>query len=243
MSRYSLFGVYDTYLKTDEYALAKARQENILFASGGKNWTIIRPYKTYNNSRLQLGMFEKEDWLYRLMMGKTLVFPAQMKSKKTTLTYAVDVAVALMELVGNQLAYGEAFHITTVESVTWEDVFSKYKIILQQCTGKEFGIRYVDNIERFYEIWNMYQIKYDCNVNRCFDNSKIDRITNNKIQYTEFSEGSDRCLRQFITSPAWRSVNWKLNCWMNNITGEKIIVRDIIGLKEKARYLKYVIQN
>ena len=30
---------------------------------------IYGPYKTYNN-RLQLGMYEKEEWLYRLMMGK-----------------------------------------------------------------------------------------------------------------------------------------------------------------------------
>ena len=51
-----------------------------------KNWTIIRPYKTYNNNRLQLGMYEKEEWLYRLMMGKTLVFPTELKKRKTTLT-------------------------------------------------------------------------------------------------------------------------------------------------------------
>lgn len=60
----------ETYLATDEYALAKARQENILLANNKKNWTIIRPYKTYNNNRLQLGMYEKEEWLYRLMIGK-----------------------------------------------------------------------------------------------------------------------------------------------------------------------------
>ena len=64
----------EEYLKTDEYALAKARQENLLFASESKNWTIIRPYKTYNDYRIQLGMFEKEDWLYRVLMGKTLAF-------------------------------------------------------------------------------------------------------------------------------------------------------------------------
>lgn len=72
----------EMYLATDEYALAKARQENILLTTNKKNWTIIRPYKTYNNNRLQLGMYEKEEWLYRLMMGKTLVFPTELKKKK-----------------------------------------------------------------------------------------------------------------------------------------------------------------
>lgn len=38
------------YLKTDEYALAKARCENMLFESGKKNWTIVRPAVTYDGT-------------------------------------------------------------------------------------------------------------------------------------------------------------------------------------------------
>lgn len=197
----------EEYLKTDEYALAKARQENLLFASRRKNWTIIRPYKTYNSNRLQLGMFEKEDWLYRLMMGKTLVFPSEIAKKRTTLTYAADVAVAIKELVGNQAAYGEAFHITTAESVTWQDVLDEYMKILQNYTGEIYHIKYVNQTEKFYDVWNRYQIRYDCIFDRRFDNSKIDRVTNNKIYYTQFSVGCKRCLEQFLEFPVWRSVN------------------------------------
>ena len=51
------------YLYTDEYALAKAREENLLRKSQERNWTIIRPYITYNDYRLQLGVYEKENWL------------------------------------------------------------------------------------------------------------------------------------------------------------------------------------
>jgi len=43
------------YLATSEYALIKAREEDILRNSGKSNWTIIRPYITYNSNRLQLG--------------------------------------------------------------------------------------------------------------------------------------------------------------------------------------------
>lgn len=43
------------YLATDEYALMKARQENILRKSQYKNWTIIRPTITYSKTRFQLG--------------------------------------------------------------------------------------------------------------------------------------------------------------------------------------------
>ena len=153
------------------------------------------------------------------------------------------VAVAISELIENESAYGETFHITTTESLSWEDVFKKYTSILSETTGKQFHIRYVDDIEMFYNIWNPYQIKYDCNIDRRFDNSKINRATNNKLQYTVFAEGINKCLKKFIESPEWRNINWKLNFWMDNITGEKTKIWDADGLKEKARYVKYCIKK
>lgn len=200
---------------------------------------IIRRFMKYD----ELGMYEKEEWLYRLMMGKTLVFPNELKKRKTTLTYAADVAVAISELIENESAYGEIFHITTTESLSWEDAFEKYTSILSETTGKQFHIKYVDDIEMFYNIWNPYQIKYDCNIDRRFDNSKINRATNNKLQYTLVAEGINKCLKKFIESPEWRNINWKLNFWMDNITGEKTKIWDADGLKEKARYVKYCIKK
>lgn len=135
-------------------------------------------------------MYEKEEWLYRLMMGKTLVFPTELKKRKTTLTYAADVAVAISELIENESAYGEIFHITTTESLSWEDAFEKYTSILSETTGKQFHIKYVDDIEMFYNIWNPYQIKYDCNIDRRFDNSKINRATNNSVVTKDVPKGA-----------------------------------------------------
>ena len=61
------------YLKTDAYALTKARQENLLRESGKTNWTIIRPYITYSNQRLQLGVYEKELCMVRLSFSQKLL--------------------------------------------------------------------------------------------------------------------------------------------------------------------------
>lgn len=44
------------FLKTNEYALAKAREEDLLRKSGRTNYTIVRPSITYNTDRLQLGV-------------------------------------------------------------------------------------------------------------------------------------------------------------------------------------------
>ena len=45
-------------LETDTYALAKARQEDILSASSFKNWTAIRPAITFSKRRYQLVTME-----------------------------------------------------------------------------------------------------------------------------------------------------------------------------------------
>lgn len=42
------------YVQSDGYAIAKAKQEDILRNSDFINWTIVRPYITYSDARLQL---------------------------------------------------------------------------------------------------------------------------------------------------------------------------------------------
>lgn len=99
----------DIYLNTDEYALSKARQENLLFESRKKNFTIIRPSITYNSHRLQLGVLEKEHWLYRAMHGRTIVFSKDIADKLTAMTTGYDVALAMSNVIGEETALGEVF--------------------------------------------------------------------------------------------------------------------------------------
>ena len=52
--------------------------------------------------------------------------------------YAADVAVAISELIENESAYGEIFHITTTESLSWEDAFEKYTwTVSERCHGRQ----------------------------------------------------------------------------------------------------------
>ncbi|HOG19853.1 MAG TPA: NAD-dependent epimerase/dehydratase family protein [Salinivirgaceae bacterium] len=123
------------FLKTDEYSLAKARQEDILRKSGKANWTIIRPYITFSSHRLQLGVLEKEDWLYRALKGKTIVFSEDINSKLTTLTFGIDVAKSISALIGEEETYGETFHITTEEHTKWSEILDLYLDILENHLG------------------------------------------------------------------------------------------------------------
>lgn len=83
--------IHSQYIQSDEYAIAKAKQEDILRNSDFKNWTIVRPYITYSDSRLQLGFFEKELWLYRaIKWGDVLKIYMSVLGDNLKVTYVND---------------------------------------------------------------------------------------------------------------------------------------------------------
>lgn len=93
------------YLKTDEYALAKARCENMLFESGKKNWTIVRPAVTYDGTgRFQLAVHESEVWLRRALNDIPVPLPDVICGKQGTMTWGGDVARMIALLIGNPQA-------------------------------------------------------------------------------------------------------------------------------------------
>ena len=226
----------DDYLKTDEYALTKARQENLLRESGKTNWTIIRPYITYSNQRLQLGVYEKELWLYRALYDRTTVFPKAIAEKYTTMTLGADVAMGISKLIGNEKAMGEAFHITTDRAIKWDDVLEIYKRVFKDVTGKEIKIKYVDDPKPIYDVMgNKYQVIYDRLFDRRFDNSKfLHAAGESKFESPE--TGLERCLREFLEKPTFRETQLKVFAYMDKITGERTSLSSFGGIKCKIKY-------
>ena len=123
------------FLATEEYALAKAREENLIFASEHKNWTIVRPTVTYNSQRLQLGCYELDEWLGRALREKPVVFYDDLADKLTSMTYGEDVARGIGYLIGNPKALGEVVQIASPESKTWGEILNIYKDALEKSAG------------------------------------------------------------------------------------------------------------
>lgn len=85
--------------------------------------TIVRPSHTYSKS-----------WIPNPVSSSSYTFAARLEQGKPvwihdygespwTLTAAADFAVALGGLVGNAQAVGEAFHITSDEVLTWNQIY------------------------------------------------------------------------------------------------------------------------
>lgn len=164
------------YINTDEYALLKARQENILKETGMKNYTIIRPYITYNESRLQLGVFEKEEWLYRAINGKSILFSRDIANKYTSLTYGYDTACIIAELICDKKVFQKAIQIANPEKIKWQDILNIYVDIIEKKTNKKVKVHMIDNL--FEAGIDTYQYKYDRLFNRIFDDQSLHKYLN-----------------------------------------------------------------
>lgn len=228
-----------SYLATDEYALAKAREENILQNSEYRNWTIIRPYITYNEQRIQLGVYEKENWLYRALAGRTVVFPKDIADRYTSLTYGPDVAAAVVKLLGDDLALGEAFHIVNAEKVTWRQVAELYQQVIFDCTHQQMKIDYPDSSTGLQQVWNPWQIKYDRLYDRVFDSSKVESVING-IAFKSTRDGLTQCLIRFLGNPRWLNyrMNWKYEAWSDKQEHQFTNVLAIPGKRTKLSYLE-----
>ena len=224
-----------TYLATDEYALTKARQENILQESGSKNWTIIRPYITFSEIRLQLGVMEKESWLSRALRGQPIVFSKDIANKITTLTYGYDVAQGIAATCGEKRAFGEAFHITGNQSFTWDTVLDHYRTILEKELGHTVKIIMIEKALQLKHK-GKYQVMYDRYYNRRFDNSKICQFMPATTFHNSLEE-LDRCLVEFLRNPIFNAAGVGLNAKLDRICGITMPLSAFNGWIDKVKYL------
>lgn len=220
------------FLATNRYALRKAREENMLRESRKKNFTIIRPYITYSNRRLQLGICEKEDWLYRVLNDKEILFSEGILDNKTTLTYGDDVSFGIANIIKNAHPNGEAIHITTEETMTWREILNLYSYVIKEETGKEINLYTspdIKNIELVYE--GGYNTIYDRQWNRSFSNAKAETMCSH-IDYMPMREGLESCLRSFLA-------DWK-------VQGNSIFLKlndEYHGLMDKVLKENKIIKN
>ena len=111
-----------------DYAREKAACEEFLmqkYREEGFPVTIVRPSHTYGERSVPLaGRGKKGSWqiLKRMMEGKKVIIHGD-GTNLWTLTHNSDFAKGFVGLIGNPVALGEAFHITSDESVTWNQVY------------------------------------------------------------------------------------------------------------------------
>lgn len=227
----------EVYLATDEYGITKARQENLLRQSGKNNYTIIRPYITFSEIRLQLGVLEKENWLYRALKGRTIVFSKDIADNFTTLTYGLNVSEGIAAIINQPKAFGEAFHITVDESHRWSELLTIYRDVIEKRIGKRPKVLMLDKCPNLMG-GGRWQVMYDRYYNRRFNDNKIKQFIDTS-SFLSTKEGLEKCLNEFIDHPKFLYVDWKAEAFNDRLTGERASLSEMPTFKQKVKYLVY----
>lgn len=224
----------EAYLQTDEYALAKARQEDLLRNSGQTNWTIVRPSITYNDYRLQMGAFDKEDWLYRALHGRAIVISRDVADKLTAMTHGRDVVAGVLGIIGKKEAFGRAFNIATNKSYTWRQILDIYLDTLESVTGKRPRVVETDVSIKMRD-GARWQVLYARAVNRSFDNSAIARFTD-VSKFIDPKDGLREALTNFLRAPRFEAINWTHEAWHDRQTHEYASFKEMPSKKAMLNY-------
>ena len=110
-----------------DYSQNKIDCENLLmqeFRDRQFPVTIVRPSHTYNTViPVTLGGWEEYTVVDRIKKGLPIIVQGDGTSL-WTLTHANDFAKGFLGLMGNSQAIGEAFHITSDEVLTWNQIYA-----------------------------------------------------------------------------------------------------------------------
>lgn len=228
----------EEFLHTDEYSLTKARQEDLLLKFNKKNYTIVRPCITYGDRRLQLGVMEKEEWLFRALNGRTIVFCKEIMESVTTMTTGADICMAIYKIIGNPKAIGEVYHLTSAHHRKWSEIWEIYKKAIASITGSEPKI-YLASLDEFLLCRNKslkYQVIYDRVYNRDYDTEKESTLVDVN-EFTSPEDGLTTCIRNFINNPSFKYINAKNEARKDKLTHEHTPLRDFSGFRNKVNYL------
>ena len=204
------------YLDTDEYALSKARQEDMLVKSNHSNWTILRPYITFGKKRLQFINYEKEDWILRALSGRKLAVPYDLLSLQTTITSSTTVAKQINLLLVQNDNQRRIFNCTSAQSCSWGELLD----LIQHTFRKELGfmpkIEYISAEQTELLCPSKYQLKYDRIYNRLFHPENIYKDAQNNSELLRYQME----LKFFLSDPCFSQNNVSCMAITDHILGD-----------------------
>jgi nucleoside-diphosphate-sugar epimerase len=173
--------------------------------------TIVRPSHTYDRTKLPVhGGYTVID---RMRRGKQVIVHGDGTSL-WVLTHHRDFAKGFVGLLGNQHAIGEAFHITSDELLTWNQIFE----ILARAAGAEARLIHVPSefIAAFDPVWGAGLLG-DKSHSMIFDNAKIKSVVPDFAAAIPYSWGAWEQLAWYDADPARQTVDQELDRLMDEI--------------------------
>ena len=184
-------------IECEEYLLKQYKEK-------GFPVTIVRPSHTYDERNIPLGVHGKKGFwqvIKRMQEGKPVIIQGDGTSL-WTLTWNADFAIGYTGLMGNRHAIGEAFQITSDETLTWNQIYetiadalgvklNAYHVSTDflRATGDKYGFDFTGSL------WG------DKSVSVVFDNKKLKNIVPDMCTKVRFDTGVRIALDYVLSHP------------------------------------------
>jgi len=197
-----------------EYSQNKIACEEVLrkaYAEINFPYTIVRPSHTYDKTLVPIeGGYTVLD---RMKKGLPVVIHGD-GSSIWALTHHKDFAKGLVGLLGNQKAIGEAFHITSNELLSWEQIFRT----MAKHLGIEPKLIYVpSDVIAKYDKRIGDSLLGDKTHSMIFDNSKIKSVVPEFEASIPFEQGAKEIIDWYEAEPKRQKINNDVDTLMNRI--------------------------
>jgi len=205
----------------EEYLMKQYREQ-------GFPITIIRPSHTYDERNVPVGAHgDKGSWqvLKRMMDGKPVIIQGDGTSL-WTITHNSDFAKAFIGLMGNVHAIGEAYHITTDESVTWNQIYA----IIADELGVALKPYYVPS--DFLDAVGKYDYRGgligDKSNTVVFDNNKVKRAVPGFTCTVRADQGLRKTVRHMLATPELQQEDPEFDQWCDKIIAALEAAKEVI---------------
>lgn len=190
------------------YSRQKIACENRLkraYREDGFPVTIVRPSHTYDQTLLP--MHGGYTVVNRMRQGKKVIVHGDGTSL-WTLTHHRDFAKGFVGLLGHPAALGDVFHITSDESLSWNQIFQQ----VAAAAGAEAQLVHVPSttIARHDVEWGD-SLLGDKAHSMIFDNSKIKRLVPQFGASIPFWQGAGEIMAWYDADPARQTTNSDLD--------------------------------
>ena len=204
-----------------EYSRNKKACEEYLterYKKDGFPVTIVRPSHTYDERSVPLGVHGSGgSWqvVKRIMEGKPVIIHGD-GSSLWTITHNSDFAKAYAGLIGNPKAIGETFHITTDESVSWNEIYG----YIAEALGTELKACHISS-ETLAAMGKQYDFTGsligDKSNSVVFDNAKVKTLVPDFICEVTARNGICRTVKYILEHPEYQNEDKEFDEWCDRV--------------------------
>src|SRR5690606_8183885 len=203
-----------------EYSRNKLACEDYLmklYREEGFPITIVRPSHTYDDRSIPLGVHgTKGSWqvAQRMLENKPVIIHGD-GTALWTMTHNSDFAKGFIGLMGNIHAIGESVHITSDETVTWNQIYE----MIADALGVKLNAVYVSSeFLAKASNWDLGSgLLGDKSNSVVFDNSKLKRLVPEFVATTRLDQGIRQAVNFILDHPEYQIEDKEFDEWCDRV--------------------------